>query len=537
METIKLQKEVVITARMVDVDGQPLVGLDIRPASVVVPIEGKPFGNFASIVHDKTFVTTTDADGRFSIGGVSQGHGVYLVVEGNDRVAPQMIALNTGEPEMVADTYRTITRNAKRDEEAVIALAHSKIFEGTIRYSDTKDPIPNAKVSVLSCQDKNSRSMQVDGHSDQNGRYRISAYPGLRFGIQAFAPKGEPYLNRQLMGNAIEWKAGDRVREVDLELSRGVLVRGTITEKGSKIPVVDANIYYEEESASNEHEPYDPLEVWYRFEPYERSDKDGRFEIAVPPGFAHLLITTPGQNHIFKTIGSRNLFCNKDGGTRKYVHAFARIEPRMNAKPLELQITVERGKRISGKIVNLDGTAPVDVTSYSILNVSEVLSWDIGFSDLVINGRFDLGSLADGVEYKIHFLENRLGATAFLTSANDSPTITLEPCGAATIRFVDAEGQPISTGYLVNAELSLVMSPGAYRFDEKFWESGEFEEELVEDVGYKEGFVDGRFTYPALIPGATYVLRVAEDYPNVKTFVAKSGETTDLGEVRISTKE
>lgn len=533
LKTTHLLREGIITARMVDIEGQPLVGLDIQPAGVVNPIDERLFGDTVSLPHDKALATTTVADGRFTIGGVSQGHGVHLVVKGNDHVAPQMVAINTSEPEQLAGTFGAIACNLKPGEDSVITLAPAKFFEGTIRYADTKEPIPNTKVSIWSSQDKYGRMKNADGHTDQNGRYRISAYPGLRFGIQAFAPRGAPYLNRNTpFLNGIEWKAGDRVREFDFELRRGALVRGTITEKDSKIPVADAYVRYKPESANNEFESYDMLEGW---QPSELSDKDGKFEIAVLPGFGRVLISTPGQNHIFQTIGSRNLFSNQDGGTRNYVHAFERIEPRMNSDPLELQILVERGKRISGKIVNLEGTAPKEVIVVSILNLSQYsLEWD-GETDLIFNGRFELGALADGVEYKIHFLdaENKLGATAILNSASDNPTITLEPCGSATLRFVD-EATILTS---VDADLYLVMTPGANLFDEKSWESGEFTEELVKDVGIRDDSidVDGRITYSALIPGAHYELRIGA--ATIKSFVVKSGETVDLGEFPVLRKK
>ena len=536
LKTTHLLREGIITARMVDIDGQPVVGLDIQPASVVAPIEERSFGDTASVWHDKALATTTDADGRFTIGGVSQGHGVHLYVKGNDHVAPQMVVINTSEPEQLAGTFRAIACNLKPGEVSVITLAPAKIFEGTIRYADTREPIPNTKVSIWSSQDNRGRMKNADGHTDQNGRYRISAYPGLRFGIQAFAPKGAPYLNRNTpFLNGIEWKAGDRVREFDFELRRGVLVRGTITEKDSKIPVADAYVQYTPESANNEYESYDMLEGW---QPYELSDKDGKFEIPVLPGFGRVLISTPGQNHIYKIIGSRNLFSNQDGGTRNYVHAFERIEPRMNSDPLELQISVERGKRISGNIVNLEGTAPKEVIVVSILNISQYsLEWGDGGTDLIFNGRFDLGALAAGVEYKIHFLdaENKLGTTAILTSASDNPTITLEPCGSATLRFVHEDGQPILTS--VHADLCLVMTPGANPYDKKSWESGEFTEELVRDVGIRDDSIDadGRITYSALIPGANYELRIGA--ATVKSFVVKSGETVDLGEFPVLWKK
>ena len=88
--------------------------------------------------------------------------------------------------------------------------------------------------------------LSVAGKADENGRYKISPNPGIRFGVTAYPPDGTPYLARQV--EPIEWKTGDRLREVDVNLPRGVLVRGQVLDGDTGVPVARASVQYHPES-------------------------------------------------------------------------------------------------------------------------------------------------------------------------------------------------------------------------------------------------------------------------------------------------
>ena len=72
-----------------------------------------------------------------------QDHGVHLAIEGNDRIATQSVTLNSGAPEQRPEsdaTYRSLVRNVKPGEEAVLPLSPAQIFEGVVRFEDTGVP-------------------------------------------------------------------------------------------------------------------------------------------------------------------------------------------------------------------------------------------------------------------------------------------------------------------------------------------------------------------------------------------------------------
>ena len=50
--------------------------------------------------------------------------------------------------------YRSLVKNVKPGEEAVLVLAPAQIFTGTVRYEDTGEPAPHARLTILSAQQK-----------------------------------------------------------------------------------------------------------------------------------------------------------------------------------------------------------------------------------------------------------------------------------------------------------------------------------------------------------------------------------------------
>jgi hypothetical protein len=206
----------------------------------------------------------SDDEGQFVLPGIAAGQGISIAVEGSDRFAPQDISLNTGMPEQRGErdgTYRSFVKNLKPGEEAVLALAPAQIFEGIVRYEDTGKPAAHARLTIWASQQSFGGSMvSVPGKADGEGRYRISPRPGIRFGITAYPPDGAPYLTRQLP--EIDWEDGAKVKQVDVTLPRGVLVRGKVVESNSGGAVENATIQYVPEEANNPHDADDILTGW-----------------------------------------------------------------------------------------------------------------------------------------------------------------------------------------------------------------------------------------------------------------------------------
>ena len=131
------------------------------------------------------------------------------------------------------------------------------------------------------------------------------------------------------------------------------------------------------------------------------------------------------------------------------------------------------------------------------------------------NGRFELHGLDPDAEVPVYFLEpnRKLGATAYFSgkSASGGPvTVRLQPCGTAQARLVDPDGKPVG-GFSKPWLISMVVTPGPFAGNKARKEGLLLADEArlprVDPINYEHDPVSdaqGRITFPALIPGATY---------------------------------
>ncbi len=547
---LDLPPEQPITGRLVDREGQPAAGVELVVRSVMkqssdgIPCsDGVGYQDFEKIPSAWLQGATTDKQGRFTLNGIPAGHGVHLHVVGSDRFAPQGISLNMGMSEQRGKhdgTYRPLVKNVPPGEEAVLPLAPAQIFEGVVTYEDSGRPAPHARLTIWASQEEVGSMVSVAGKADEQGRYRISPNPGVRFGVTAYPPDATAYLVRTTpLSKPIPWETGDRVKRVDLALPRGVLVRGKVVEAGADAPVAGASIQYVPESTNNPHDADDILTGWQAI---EVSDEQGRFEIAVLPGPGRLLVHGPRGRYVLEEIGDRQLRAGKPGGWRNYVHAVEKIDPEKGAEPIDVTLRLQPGISASGRIVDQQGQPLDEALVVSRLTYSPLsLHWR-GQILPTLGGRFELTGLEEGKEYPVYFLnaERRLGRTIVIRPGGGEQTVVLEPCGTATARFVDPRGKPHPEFW---PGLHMIVTPGAHRYDRAAAERGELsaDEDLVSNIdrtNYRQGFEtdsQGKVTFPALIPGATYRLTTFEKGKPVvlKQFTVTPGEQLELGDITI----
>jgi hypothetical protein len=543
--SFELLAEQVILGRFIDIEGQSAgaVRISINSVSQRGARENRrePLGyyEFAKPPQAWPPSVTADRNGRFEVRGIPADHGVFLNVAGNDRFAEQGVTLNSGAPEQRPErnaTYRQLVRNVKPGEEAILPLAPAQIFEGVVRFADTGEPAPHARLTIFASQQEVlGSSYGLAGKADAQGRYRINPHPGVRFEITTYPPEGVPYLVRAIRD--ITHTDGALVKQVDVTLPRGVLVRGRIVESGTKAPIAGAMIQYVPERQKNRNATDDIITGWQAI---QLSGADGAFEMAVLPGPGTLVANGPGGEFVLQEFGSRQLERGAPGGDRNYAHAWQHINPEPKSDPLEVTMELRRGASISVKLTNAAGE-PVEhalLISRLFVNPSE-LNWR-GFPKEALGGRFELSGLGEEVEYPVHFLDakNRLGATAVFKAGDNSPTVVLLPSGQATATLTDGNGKPLAGHF---PWLDLVVTPGPDRFEAAAKGVGVLAGDSayvvnIDRTNYRPGPKtddQGRITYPALIPGARYRIVTYEKGAAIvlKEFVAESGKTLDLGRV------
>jgi len=316
-----------------------------------------------------------------------------------------------------------------------------------------------------------------------------------------------------------------------------------VTEAGSGRPVAGAGIQFRPGGGDG---PGGVRQHLTGFDRIELTGADGRFAMAVPPGPGYLLIQGPTPDYIHEELDSELMYYGRRGGTRLYPDAAVRLNLPAKGEPGELAVTLRRGATVRGRLVGPDGRPVARAVMLHRLHVYHDLSWH--FADEARAGVFEVHGLDPEKAVPVYFLDpaTQSGAVVSLSGkqAGQELTVTLAPCGGATARYVDGRGKPVAD---YQAAPDIVVTPGRLT-----WMSGDGNKPgpradegwlmNLDPQDYGERLktdAEGRITFPALIPGATYRLgRWDSDRWRLhQEFRAESGKTIDLGDVVINKPE
>lgn len=516
---IQLAPEQILRGRFVDLQGQPAVGVHVKVCQIGVMTPGE-FHGMESPADPKELPwwpapVVTDQQGRFHIRGIGRKTMTRLHVA-DDRFATRDILVEANAP--------------GETKEVNGVLEPAKIIEGIVRSADTNQPMPLAQLTVYAAKDEFSGFFGVGGQADGKGHFRINPTPGNVFNVNAFPPDGQAYLP---LRKSIKWPQPAVLQTMEFALPRGVLVRAHITENGTGKPVPRVAV----EFLPHRLNPNLHNDVVTGWEGMVASETNGAVTICVLPGPGHLVLHAPVE-YVLQEQSERMIDDARPGGMRFYAHAFVPLNLK-SGEPFDLNLTLLRGTTVHGRLLDPNGQPVREALMLSRLGIRQgSLHWR-GFPETVRDGAFALSGLERGKTYKVHFIDqkHKLAATAEITGyqAEKIVEVRLAPCGSVKLRAVDAQGKPAAKH---SFPLEIVVTPGASRLDRKAYERGE----LIRDSTFI-GNVDrvnhwnptltdeeGRVTFGALIPGATYLVMGRE-------FKVEAGKTLDLGDMVVETKE
>jgi protocatechuate 3,4-dioxygenase beta subunit len=338
----------------------------------------------------------------------------------------------------------------------------------------------------------------------------------------------------------VDWPKGAVKHQVEIRIPRGVLVRGKVTEAGSGKPVAGAAVQFWPFDGGRNRIP----NVITGWQTRELTGADGTFTISVMGGVpGHLLVQGPTPDYVHVEIGTNVLHYNRPGGSREYPDAFLKLDPPLKGEVGDVQLTLRPGVTIRGQLLGADGKPVAQAVMLHRMHVFHDLSWH--FAGEARGGCFEIHGLDPEGTCPVFFLDakRQQGAVVELSGkqAGQEVTVRLAPCGKATARYVDAKRKPLAN---YQPSPDIVITPGRWPMDPNGQDRGE----LTADQGAlinldrhnywyrpKTG-ADGRVTFPALIPGATY--RISRWDKNSwlphKEFQVGAGKTIDLGDIPIN---
>src|SRR5262249_43947307 len=145
--------------------------------------------------------------------------------------------------------------------------------------------------------------------------------------VWVYPPPEQPYL---VLRQELEWPQGAPRHQVELTAPRGILVRGTVEEEGTGRRVAGAEGRYEQRRRNN---PVYDASGERRRHGMEwqtgdaRTNADGTFYIAVPPGPGTLLVKAAEPDFLHAETSANHLDGIGPGGRAYFPDAIVPLSP------------------------------------------------------------------------------------------------------------------------------------------------------------------------------------------------------------------
>jgi RNA polymerase sigma factor (sigma-70 family) len=555
--TLRLARDLPIAGRVLDLEGRPIKDVSVSVRYIEIPVEHDLTPVLKSIHRDGNRVfhhpmryvsvgshsgivapVKTDAQGRFRITGVGAERVVELWIEGptiEHRVAYVLTRPGINVKELIQSAPERPGPDGKGRPMPDIygptfdhLAGPTKPIVGTIRDKATGKPVAGAFVNGSA---GGWWGNYVLTKTDKDGRYRIigvAKAPKLR--IRAGAPE-QDYLPG---GKAIGDSEGLDPITLDLELTRGVRVRGRITDKTTGKPVPAALWYFP--LADNKYFATLPGKEEANFEGMgHRNEKDGTYSLlALPgPGLIKVRAEVEGDNPYTQVVldpaDRPRAYSTKDEGLGQSFlsargiietlldhNAYRVIDPAPDAGSITCDMQFDRGVSRTGKVVGPDGKALTNVRAGGLL--------PLGGNKTLSDGSFQAVGLNPAQPRPLFFMHKErklVGHVLLAADAKEPVTVRLQPGAVVTGRLLDEDGKPLAG----------VTVATSYRVNEARW--------LAEDATGKNPLktdTDGRFRIECIFPGLEFgfgfvkgrnFLDPGEKY---RRLILKA-ETRDLGDI------
>jgi beta-lactamase regulating signal transducer with metallopeptidase domain len=532
---LQLTPEAVIRGRLLAPDGRPA-------ASALVALNGwSPRGGHAGqgmhVGHTEPgedvpafwFVPRkTDADGRFTLEGVPSDAFATLEFSHPDYAVDE-VTVNTTSDSAIPDALRSF-EIVPVAPNFTHTLEPARPVEGRVTDKASGKPLPGMLVQVIPM--RRHGGMPFYARTDADGRYRISGHQAEQFYITAFPRADSGYLSRDSSRQG--WPAGAKSIEMSFALDKGRIVRGQVTDAGTKRAVASAAVVYQPKRGNANNTGV------YEFRNTVLTDQNGRFAITALPGQGSLAVETPDENYM------RVVLKDSYRGT-VFPQGVTPIDVPKEGEPTPAVIEVRKGVTLEARAVGPDGQVARDITGFCKgIDAKLIDIWDKGqpFAD----GVFRLNGADPDKTYRVYFLQyqRRLGAVASLKydpNAKKPIEIRLEPTATIHGAIVSPGGAPAVGGqvlpYLMLDEQKTELKPNDLRDREQALVTVQ----LFPNEGWA-GFFDkcrlqGKYQFEHLIAGARYGIGVgAGNLEGVSAVpILKAGEDRELGTIALKERQ
>ncbi len=547
-------RDVPVTGRIVNLEGQPIAGVRVKVQSVLIPksdnltpwLEGvktgePPWVAFQHIDQDRTAPdeatreATTDKNGRFRLYGFGAERVVKLELLG-EAIAYTTIAVvtRTMDPMPAPGFANEFGPGAETifGADFTYTAVPNRPIEGIVKDAQTGQALAGAEVRSYHFAGTNIIGiMTLRTKTDKEGRFRLSGMPKGNGNTIIVVPNDEqPYLMQDF---EVPDPLGAEPVNLEAALKRGVWIEGTLTEKANGKPVPGARLHYFpflENKFAQQYPAFDQNgnTSGDAFQDRYLTRSDGSFRLVGVPGRAIVgaLVTDRSflegtGSETIKGMNERGQFetyNNPINPSNVFPTVMKEINPSADAPVVRVDLQVMKGLSVRLTLSD-DGSQPI--TGVQTRGRTARSSLD---RENTAGGQVEVTNLKPEEERTVMFLHQgrMLGKIVRVKPGDDAQgPLVVKLARLATIigRVVDSEGHPVS-GATVR---SLVLP------------SGDFGLQLPETATDS----DGRFRVRDVPTGCDYALavQVGPTRPrgmgyHDKTAV-KPGEITDVGEIKV----
>lgn len=349
--TITLSPEAKITGQVINPQGQPVKDAivevysinslslpELRPTSKDPENLDLQFSRLAPSAK-------TDVDGKVTLGGLPADRFLKIRVIQDDFLGVFLNVATTDQPQ--ADVERIDYVDNKPDRE------FQKVYSGSFT-AELKPPLPRLVGRVLAADSKKTlpkvkvmRLQSLGTITDEEGGFRIENVRESPCRLCISAPEEGDYLGQLKL---VDMAKGEREIEVEIGLARGEIITGTVTDRDSGEGVAKVSVAFDNGFDVNTATQDGPLPS------YAKTDHNGRFRLAAPPGKGKLRISGPVPGYAFPSYS----YPPKD-----IEGFFQEMEVSAGTPISDVTFTVPRGnsfvavssdmRTIRGRVVDLDG--------------------------------------------------------------------------------------------------------------------------------------------------------------------------------------
>jgi len=516
--TLRLPAEAKLTGRLVDGQGRPVAGAEVRLHELAGlgsrirdfsgPADRLDLGWSQLAPRDQT-----DANGRFAIGGLPPEMRAVLVAE-HDEYAREGIYAATADrpqPDLEDTSYSPEGERQERTRKVhtgdfTVQLKPGLHVRGRVLCADTKKPYPAAKVML------SFRSRALHQIADAQGRFAFHSLSDPEWYVSASPPPQTDYLGRRVH---VALGEDQREAEAQIELPRGQTVTGSVVGEDTHKGVPGVSVYFRDQLPDDASDRFYASSV--------TTDEHGAFRIAVPSGSGRLGVFGPVEGY---DLPRSSIPRRGQSPDPRFIHS---LEVKPGEPVPEVRFTVGRGLVITGRVTDPEGK-PVDGAEVKTLpSPGDDPNVDLS-SQTGVDGRFTLAGLPAMKElwlnatHRQRRLIRRLRVETEGHGENTEPVtfdVQLQPAAVVRGRVL-VDGQPQS-GVRVTLMPSL-----AYR-NEVYMVS-------VDTVKTDEA---GRFEFDVVPPGKAYRVECLDreftDVPS-PTFPLEPGQTHELPTLELRRK-